>query len=135
MPLHFLQLYQSTLGELIAEWLGRASGCVCVSLCVCLSVVDVPLREGVNPLILNQADVLAHHSLSSRPLLPGSLLLNLQASAKCCSISFPVCFGLLSKISPGKLSKAARQNRRLQIQKISYLHSFAAIYPQLNSLS
>lgn len=33
MPLHFLQLYWSTLGELIAEWLGRASG-VIVSHCV-----------------------------------------------------------------------------------------------------
>lgn len=100
MPLHFLQLYQSTLGELIAEWLGRASG-VYVSHCVCvLSVVDAPLCEGVNPLILNQADVLAHHSLSSRPLLPGSLLLNPQPSDKCCSASFPVCFGFPSKLAP-----------------------------------
>lgn len=69
-----------------------------VSLCVCLSVADAPLSERVNPLILNQADVLAHHSLSSRPLLYGCLLLNLQASAECCSISIPVCFGLLLKL-------------------------------------
>lgn len=98
MPLHFLLLYQSTLGDQIAEWLGRASD-VYVSHCVCLSVVDIPLREGVNPLILNQADVLAHHSLSSRPLFPGPLLLNPQPSAKCCSISLPVCRGLLLKLA------------------------------------
>lgn len=108
MPLYFLLLYQSTLGELIAEWLGRASG-VYVSHCVCLSVVDVPLRKGVNPLILNQADVLAHHSLSSRPLLPGSLLLNLQASTKCCRISFPHVLWTALEISPRKLSKAAHE--------------------------
>lgn len=73
--------------------------CDCVSLSVCLSVADAPLRKRVNPLILNQADVLAHHSLSSRPLLSGCLLLNLQASAKCDSISIPVCFGLLLKLA------------------------------------
>lgn len=109
MPLHFLQLYQSTLGEQIAEWLGRASD-VYVSHCVCLSVVDIPLREGVNPLILNQADVLAHHSLSSRPLLPDSLLLNPQPRAKCCSISFPVCFGLLLKSAPESSEKLHTRN-------------------------
>lgn len=78
---------------------------VCFSLCVRLSAVDVPLRQGVNPLILNQADVLAHHSLSSRPVLPGSLLLNLGASAKRSSFSSPVCFGLLSKLAQESCQK------------------------------
>lgn len=99
MPLHFLQLYQSALGELIAEWPGRSSGVcahVCFSLWVHPSVVDVPPCEGANPLILNRADVLAHHSVSSALVSPGSLLLNLGASANaaaspllCASDCFP----------------------------------------------
>lgn len=50
----------------------QGSECVCVSACVCecLSAAGVLLCKGENPLILNQADVPALHSLSSRPLRP-----------------------------------------------------------------
>lgn len=68
IPLHFLQLYWSTLGGVIAEW-PRRSQCACTHVCFSLlmhpPVVDVLLWEGVNPLNLNWADVSAHHSVSS----------------------------------------------------------------------
>lgn len=68
IPLHFLQLYRSTLGGVIAEWPSR-SQCVCAHVCFSLlmhpPVVDLLLWEGVNPLNLNRADVSAHHSVSS----------------------------------------------------------------------
>lgn len=111
MPVHCGEIahprYATPFSPAVLEHSGRADcrmawqgfWCDRVSLCVCLSVADAPLSERVNPLILNQADVLAHHSLSSRPLLSSCLLLNLQASAKCYSISIPVCFGLLLKLA------------------------------------
>lgn len=105
-PLLCHSIFSSCIRALWESWLlnGLAELRVYVSYCVCecLSVVDVPLRKGVNPLILNQADVLAHHFLSSSPLLQGSLLLNPQPPAKCCSIFLPVCFALFLK--PRKLS-------------------------------
>lgn len=72
-------------------WLGLGAF---VSNCVCLSVVDVPLWKGVNPFILNQADVQAIHFLSSVLLLPDSLLLKPQPKAKYCSISFALDYFL-----------------------------------------
>lgn len=105
-PLLCHSIFSSCIRALWESWLlnGLAELRVYVSYCVCecLSVVDGPLRKGVNPLILNQADVLAHHSLSSSPLLQGSLLLNPQPPAKCCSIFLPVCLALFLK--PRKLS-------------------------------
>lgn len=68
VPLHFPQLYPSTLGGVIAE---RSGSSQCVSVHVCFSllmrppVVDVLPWEGVNPLDLDWADVSAHHSVLS----------------------------------------------------------------------
>lgn len=117
MPVHFLQLLHSTLGELVAEWLGGASVCMCLILC--LSAVDVPLRKRVNPLILNQADVLAHHSLSSRPLLPGSLLFNPQPLAKCGRIFSSVVW-IAFKMTSRKLSKAADKKTNANTVNVTF---------------
>lgn len=110
-PLLCNSIFSSCIGALWESWLlnGLAGLRLCVpacfSLCVRLSMVGVPLCQGVNPLILNQADVLAHRSLSSRPVLLGSLLLNLRALAKRSSFCLPVCSGLLCKLAPESCQK------------------------------